>query len=133
MSHLRDVGFRIFGYQIAVSLCSSGLLLLGPTPSSFALAIAPPFVLLLMMCFRITMAETRKFQLAICLLMLASPISIAKGTILLTKSLSTCLIQCIEDIIPVLTLSISIVQFLGIFLLLIQFGRVHPIAKHANR
>src|SRR5271170_3016602 len=117
MSYVRDVGFRIIGYQYAVSLCSSALLLLIPTPSC-ALTIAPPFVLLLMKYFGITIAETCKFQVAIFLLMSASPISIVKDAILLTKKLSTCLIQCIEeDIIPLLTLSISIVQFLGIVLL----------------
>lgn len=132
MSRLRDVGFRIIEYQYVISLCSSGLLLVIPTPSC-ALTIAPPFVLLLMKYFRITIAETCNFQVAIFLLMSASPISVVIGTILLTKSLTTYLIQRIEDVTPVLTISISTVQFLGIILLLVQLGQVKPLAKRANR
>ena len=128
MSRLRDVGSRIIGYQYMISLCCSGLLLVIPKPSC-ALTIASPFIFLLIKYFRITMAETWNFQVAIFLLMSAGPISIVQSTILLMKSLSTCLIQCIEDITPVLTLSISTVQFLGAVLLLIHVGQVDSLSK----
>lgn len=132
MSHLRDIGFRMIEYQYMISLCSSALLLIIPTHSSSALTIAPPFILLLVKSFRIIMVENRTFQVAIFLLMSASPISIAQSTLLLMKSLSIGLIQRIEDVTSMLMLSISIAQVLGIILLLIQVVQVHPFTKHTD-
>ena len=132
MSRLCDIAFRMIEYQSVISLWCSVLLLFIPT-SSCALTIAPPFAWLLMKYFRFSLTKNRNFQVAIFFLISASPISIANYTILLAKSLSICLIQFIDDITPVLTFSVSSVQFLGIVLLVIQLGQVNLLAKHANR
>lgn len=130
MASFRDIGFLIIEYQYVASLCSAGILLVIPTPFC-PLTLAPPFFIFLMKHFRILMAETYNFQIAI-FLMSASPISIINVIILTTTSLTASFIKFMEHIPPILALTISTAQVFGLILLIIQFCQVDRLVNIAN-